>query len=70
MKKEYYQDIISEISEHLTERIISKEDDLARRSRIVDKDIAEIVQEIGLQTTKKVLENIRDDIVKKKPSKA
>jgi hypothetical protein len=34
-------------------------------SYLLDKDIAGIVQDIGRQTTKKVIENTRDKIVKK-----
>ena len=38
-------------------------------SYLLDKDIAGIVQDIGRQTTKKVIENTRDKIVKKKTPK-
>jgi len=33
---------------------------------MIDKDIKDIVQEIGLETTQKVLEDTRDKIVSKK----
>jgi hypothetical protein len=46
--------------------IIAEERDLAPRTTLIDKDISEIVQDIGLQTTKRVLENTRDEIALKK----
>jgi hypothetical protein len=54
----------------LAQKIISEEKDLARRATLIDKDIASIVQDIGLQTTRKVIENTRDRIVKKKLRRA
>ena len=36
---------------------------------LINKEIAGIVQDIGLQTTKKVIENTRDKIVEKKTPK-
>lgn len=66
MEKGCYQEIITEVSNRLAEKIISKEKDLAQRAIFIDRDVAEIVQEIGLQTTKKVLKNTRDEIVDKK----
>ena len=68
MEKKCYQEIIDEVSKKLAQKIISEEKDLARRATLIDKDIAGIVQDIGLQTTKKVIENTRDKIVKKKNS--
>ena len=69
MEKKCYQEIIDEVSKKLSKKIISEEKDLARRATLIDKDIADIVQEIGLQTTKKVIENTRDKIVEKKTPK-
>ena len=66
MEKDCYQEIIAEVSKKLAEKFISEEKDLARRATLIDKDIAEIVQDIGLQTTKRVLENTRDKIIVKK----
>lgn len=69
MEKDCYQEIIAEVSKKLAEKFISEEKDLARRATLIDKDIAEIVQEIGLQTSKRVLENTRDKIIVKKNQK-
>mgnify|MGYP000061893374 CR=1 FL=1 len=66
MEKDCYQEIIAEVSKKLSEKFISEEKDLAKRATLIDKDIADIVQEIGLQTTQKVLEDTRDEIVGKK----
>ena len=59
MERKCYQDIIDEVSKKLAQKIISEEKDLARRATLIDKDIAGIVQDIGLQTTKKVIECVR-----------
>ena len=69
MEKKCYQEIIDEVSRKLSRKIISEEKDLAHRATLIDKDIADIVQDIGLQTTKKVIENTRDKIVEKKTPK-
>ena len=69
MERKCYQEIIDEVSKKLAQKIISEEKDLARRATLIDKDIADIVQDIGLQTTKKVIENTRDKIVEKKTPK-
>lgn len=69
MEKDCYQEIIAEVSKKLSQKFISEEKDLAKRATLIDKDIADIVQDIGLQTTKKVLENTRDEIIVKKKKK-
>ena len=67
-KNEIYKEIIAEVSDKLSDKIINVENDLAKRATIIDRDIKEIVQEVGLQTTQKVIEDTRDKIVlKKKP---
>ena len=66
MEKDCYQDIVAEISKKLAEKITAEEKDLALRATLIDKDIAELVQDIGLKTTKRVLENTRDEIIVKK----
>ena len=66
MEKDCYQEIIDEVSKKLSQKITAEEKDLAPRATLIDKDIAEIVQDIGLQTTKRVLENTRDKIIAKK----
>ena len=69
MEKDCYKEIIAEVSKKLAEKISAEEEDLAPRATLIDKDIAEIVQDIGLQTTKRVLENTRDEIIVKKNKK-
>lgn len=66
MEKDCYQEIVAEVSKKLAQKIIAEEKDLAPRATLIDKDIAEIVQDIGLQTTRRVLENTRDEIALKK----
>lgn len=66
MEKDCYQEIIDEVSKKLADKITSEEKDLTRRARLIDGDIADIVQDIGLKTCKRVLEKIRDQIVEKK----
>ena len=66
MEKDCYQEIIAEVSKKLAQKITTEEKDLAPRATLIDKDIAEIVQDIGLQTTKRVLENTGDEIIVKK----
>jgi len=69
MEKDCYQEIIAEVSKKLAKKFISEEKNLAQRATLIDGDIADIVQEIGEKTTKKVLENTRDKIVVKKNKK-
>jgi len=66
MEKDCYQEIIGEVSKKLADKITSEEKDLAHRATLIDRDIADIVQDIGLKTCKQVLEKTRDQIVKKK----
>ena len=66
MKKDVYEEIIEAVSKKLAEKVLSEEEDLPARATLIDKDIGEIVQDIGLQTTKKVLESTRDEVVEKK----
>lgn len=66
MHKKDYEQIIEAVSEQLSEKITCEEQDLAKRAPLIDQDIAEIVREIGLQTTKKVFEKTRDKLVLKK----
>ena len=69
MEKDCYQEIVAEVSKKLAQKITAEEKDLASRATLIDKDIAELVQDIGLQTTKRVLENTRDEIIVKKNKK-
>ena len=69
MEKDCYQEIIAEVSKKLAQKIISEETNLVQRATLIDQDIAGIVQNIGLETTKKVLKNTRDKVVAKKNDK-
>jgi hypothetical protein len=64
--KEIYLEIISEVSDRISKKIIDEESSLVQRATVIDKDIKDIVQEIGLLTTQKVLEKTRDQVVSKK----
>lgn len=65
MEKDCYQEIIDEVSKKLTDKITSEEKDLAHRATLIDRDIADIVQDVRLKTCKQVLEKTQDRIVKK-----
>ena len=68
MKKDAYEDFVKEISKKLSEKILQEEGDLTRRIKTIDADIAEIVREVGLRTSKLVIEKTRDEkVAKKKP---
>lgn len=58
-----YLEIIERVSRELAEKIISAEEGLVQRATMIDGDIRDIVQKIGLQTCKQVLEYTRDLIV-------
>jgi len=66
VKNEIYLEIIAEVSDKIANKIIDEEKFLAQRATMIDKDIKDIVQEIGLLTTQRVLEDTRDKIVSKK----
>jgi len=66
MEKSCYQEIIDEVSKKLASKILSEEKNLTRRATLIDMDIADIVQDIGLKTCNQVLEKMRDQIVEKK----
>ena len=65
MEKDCYQEIIAEVSKKLSEKFISTENNLPARSILIDSDILEIVRDIGLQTTKNILESTLDELVQK-----
>jgi hypothetical protein len=69
MEKDCYQEIIDEVSKKLADKISSEEKGLAHRATLIDGDIADIVQDVGLKTCKQVLEKARNRIVKKKTKK-
>jgi hypothetical protein len=68
MKKDAYEDLVTEISKMLSEKILQEEGDLTGRVKTIDADIAMIVREVGLQTSKLVLQKTCDEkVAKKKP---
>jgi predicted DsbA family dithiol-disulfide isomerase len=69
MEKSCYQELITEISNKLTSKILSEEKDIAQRAVLIDQAIAELLREVGLETVQKVLENTRDEMVTKKRGK-
>jgi hypothetical protein len=69
MEKSCYKDIIAEVSKQLSDKIMNSEKNLINRAPMIDGDIRDIVQEIGLQTCQNVLEKTRDLIVEKKNRK-
>jgi hypothetical protein len=66
MKKDAYEDLIKEISKKLSEKILHEEGDLTGRMKTIDADIAVIVREVGLRTSKLVIEKTRDEKAAKK----
>ena len=68
MKNDAYEDLITEISKKLSEKILQEEGDLTGRVKTIDADIAIVVREVGLRTSKLILEKTRDEkVTKKKP---
>ena len=61
MKNDYHE-IITAVSTQVAKTFLSQEDNLAARATLLDADIAEITRQIGVETTKIVLEHVRDDI--------
>jgi len=68
MKKDAYEDLVAEISNQLAEKILMEEGDVTRRVKTIDGDIAVVLREVGLRTSKLVLQKTCDEkVVKKKP---
>jgi hypothetical protein len=63
------EDLVKEISKKLSEKILQEEGDLTGRITTIDADIAGIVREVGLRTSKLVIEKTRDETVAKKKPK-
>ncbi len=63
---ERYQDIITAVSEQLAQTILKHEHNLAQRATGIDQDIHALLQEVGRQTTQRVVEETRDAIVLEK----
>lgn len=60
-----YQELITNVSHQIAQEFLDHETNLAQRALLLDADIAEITREIGLETTKIVLEHSRAQLVKK-----
>lgn len=69
MEKDAYQKIIDDVSKKLAGEILSKEKDLAKRATTIDGDIANILKDVGLKACKQVIQETRDEIVKKNAEK-
>ena len=69
MKKDAYEDLIGEISKQLAEKILLEEGDLARRAKTIDGDIAVLVRDVGVRTTKIVLQKACEEKVAKKSAR-
>ena len=66
MKKDAYEDLIAEISNQLAEKILMEEGDLTRRVKTIDGEIAVLLRDVGLRTSKQVLQKTCDEKVVKK----
>lgn len=64
MKNEY-QELVTTVSQQVAKAFLRNEDNLAARATLLDADISEITRQIGRETTKLVVEQVRDDLVKK-----
>lgn len=69
MDKSCYNEIIEEVSKKLADKVMGTEEDLVKRAPMIDGDIHDIVQEVGRQTSKRVLEQTKEQIVEKKKKK-
>jgi hypothetical protein len=68
MKKDAYEELIAEISNQLAEKFLMEEGDLTRRVKTIDGEIAVLLRDVGLRTSKQVLQKTCDEkVVKKKP---
>jgi len=65
-----YQDIIEQVSTELAKKMLDTEDNLAARARCLAADIAEITRQIGVTTTTRVCEQLRDEAIKKNKTPA
>lgn len=68
MKNEY-QELVTTVSQQVAKAFLRNEENLAARATLLDADISEITRHIGRETTKRVVEQVRDDLVKKNNTK-
>ena len=64
-----YQDVISNVSNHIAGVFLSEETNLVDRALSLDADIAEIIRQIGSETTEIVLRDILEQCTYKKNRK-
>lgn len=64
-----YQELVTKVSKQVAKAFLRQEENLAARATLLDADVAEITRHIGLETTKIVIEHVRDDLVKKNSGK-
>ena len=68
MKKDAYEDLVAKISKELADKILQEEGDLTGRVKTIDGDIAMVVRDVGLRTSKLVIQKTCDEkVAKKKP---
>lgn len=67
--QEDYQEMITNVSKQVAKTFLQHEDNLAARATLLDADIAELTRQIGLESTKIVVEQVRDELVKKNNGK-
>jgi hypothetical protein len=70
MKKDAHEDLVAELSTKLAEKILQEEGDLSPIARTIDGDIQTVVREIGLRTSKQVLQKTCEQRAAKKKPKA
>ena len=54
----------------MAEKILMEEGDLTARVKTIDGEIAVLLRDVGLRTSKQVLQKTCDEIARKKNSKA
>lgn len=64
-----YEALISQISQEIAERFVSQEDNISKRALFVDAEISELTRQIGLETTKRVYEEVLNQEVRQKKPK-
>ena len=60
-----YQELITTVSSQIAHLFLAKEANIAQRALLVDAEIAEITRHIGLETTRLVLAQSCEQLVKK-----
>ncbi len=66
MEKDCYKEIIEEVSKKLADKICTEEKGLAARATMIDQDVKNLLQEIGLKATQNILETTREQVISSK----